>query len=40
MPITIFMNIPKCGNSTVRDKIIQKYMKSGRLLKIYYDSHS
>ncbi|GAA6167804.1 sulfotransferase family 2 domain-containing protein [Sessilibacter corallicola] len=34
----IFLHIPKCGGSTIRDKIIQRYSAAGRVFKLYNDN--
>lgn len=38
MSIKIFLHIPKCGGSTVRDKIISRFKGEGRVLKIYSEN--
>ncbi|TCS41945.1 sulfotransferase family 2 domain-containing protein [Reinekea marinisedimentorum] len=34
----VFLHIPKCGGSTIRDKIINNYKGSGRVIKLYNDN--
>lgn len=39
MKFGVFLHIPKCGGSTVRDEIVKKY-EGQRLIKIYHDNPS